>query len=106
MIVAGRAGAEATVEILGTGGITGLAEIVTGKGSLRLTHESALDTRMLSVERVPLMWRGRRRRIWPMSGWKDLGEEELAVLNSEGASDLDDLVDFLPAAKEIPELPV
>jgi hypothetical protein len=106
VLVAGKAGAEATVEIQGSGGITGLAEIVAGKGSLRLTHESALDTRMLSVERVPLMWRGRWRRIWPLSGWRDLGDEELAVPSSESTSDPDDLVDFIPAAKDIPEHPV
>ena len=105
VIVAGSSGAEATVEIRGTGGITGLAEMVAGKGSLQLTHESSLDARMLSVERVPLMWRGRSRRIWPLSGWRDLGEEDEALPSAESASVSDDLVDFLPAAHDIPDHP-
>jgi hypothetical protein len=102
VIVAGSSGAEATVEIRGTGGITGLAEMVAGKGSLQLTHESSLDARMLSVERVPLMWRGRSRRLWR---WRDLGEEDKALSSAESAPVSDDLVDYLPAAHDIPERP-
>jgi len=103
VVVAGSAGAEAVVEIQGTGGVSNLAEVVAARGSLQLTREESLDARILSVKRVPLMWRGKVRRKWPLSGLRDLGRDDLAAASPEGSSDPDELVDFLAAALDIPE---
>src|SRR6266540_4195753 len=79
------------------------AEVVAARGSLQLTREESLDARILSVKRVPLMWRGKVRRKWPLSGLRDLGRDDLAAASPEGSSDPDELVDFLAAALDIPE---
>jgi hypothetical protein len=103
LIVAKASGAKAVVEMTTQGGIAGLSEIASGQGSLRLASESSLDARILTVTRVPLMWRGQSRRAWPLRGWRDLGEEsDFDAVNAENA-DSTDLVDFLPDAGSVPD---
>jgi hypothetical protein len=103
VVVAANAGAEAVVEIKGAGGVTNLAEVVSAKGVLDLTREDQLAERVLTIERVPLMWRGKVRRMWPMRGMADLGGDEQRAVSGP-AGDPDELVDFDAAALDIPEL--
>lgn len=107
VLIARNAGAEATVEIRGVAGATGLAELGTAKGSLRLAHESSLDAHIVSVERTPPMWRGRVRRAWPLTGMRDLGGDEKPTRDRSVAAplDRDDMVEFLPSAEDVPEYP-
>jgi hypothetical protein len=44
-----------------------------GGGSGPLVRQSSLFSQVVSPNRVPIMWRGRRRRGWPWRGTRDLG---------------------------------
>jgi hypothetical protein len=99
MLIAHQSGASASVRFDAAAGATTLAALAGGKGSVSLSQESFLEDKIVSPSRVPLMWRGRRRRGWLRRGLGDLDKPGDVLLEPAGPG----LVDFRPDPHDIPD---
>jgi len=99
VLVSKNGDAHARIEVHSNAGARNLAELAKVGGELRMTSENALEQRVVSVKRTPIMWRGRRRGGLFRPGWTDLGEP--GSVDTAEATDEPGFVDYLPSGNQV-----
>lgn len=103
VLVAKHGDASARIEIHSSAGAANLADLARVGGELRLASERALDQRIVTTKRVPVMWRGRRRGRGLMRNWTDLGDQDAnsGALDARSADVNFDFVEYMPSGNEV-----